>query len=101
MRCRQEIAAIEALLRAGHPDVEGLCLGLMDWSWELRRLQALPGLASATPQVAHVHPCGDGWTCSTSVTEQPPCGQESGTEAGKPAAAESRAGGRGRIDATG
>jgi len=27
-RCRAEIAAIEALLLAGHPDVEGLCLAL-------------------------------------------------------------------------
>jgi hypothetical protein len=39
-RCRREIAAIEALLRAGHPDVEGLCLALSDWSAELRILQA-------------------------------------------------------------
>jgi hypothetical protein len=27
---------IEALLRAGHPDVPGLCLALADWSAELR-----------------------------------------------------------------
>ena len=40
MRCRQEIAAIKSQLLAGHPDIEGLCLGLRDWSWELRRLQA-------------------------------------------------------------
>ncbi len=40
MRCRQEIAAIEDQLRAGHPDVEGLCLALVDWSAELRLLQA-------------------------------------------------------------
>jgi hypothetical protein len=31
--------AIEAKLRAGHPDVEGLCLALSDWSAELRILQ--------------------------------------------------------------
>ncbi|HLJ48863.1 MAG TPA: hypothetical protein VKU01_22765 [Bryobacteraceae bacterium] len=30
-RCRAEIAAIEALLLAGHPDIEDLCLGLADW----------------------------------------------------------------------
>jgi hypothetical protein len=38
-RCRTEIAAVEALLRAGHPDVEGLCLALADWSAELRILE--------------------------------------------------------------
>jgi hypothetical protein len=31
--------AIEAKLRAGHPDVEGLCLALSDWSAELHILQ--------------------------------------------------------------
>jgi hypothetical protein len=31
-RCDCEIAEIEQKLRAGHPDVQGLCLGLMDWS---------------------------------------------------------------------
>jgi hypothetical protein len=39
-RCRAEIAATEALLRAGHPDVEGLCMALADWSAELRLLAA-------------------------------------------------------------
>jgi hypothetical protein len=39
-RCRREIAAIEDQLRAGHPDVEGLCLALADWSAELRILEA-------------------------------------------------------------
>ena len=38
-RCRREIAALEAELLAGHPDVEGLCLALADWSAELRILQ--------------------------------------------------------------
>jgi len=37
-RCQLEILAIEAELRAGHPDVEGLCLALSDWSAELRLL---------------------------------------------------------------
>jgi hypothetical protein len=38
-RCRREIAAIEAELLAGNPDVEGLCQALSDWSEELRILQ--------------------------------------------------------------
>jgi len=38
-RCRQEIAAAETALRAGHPDVQGLCLALADWSMELRILE--------------------------------------------------------------
>ena len=39
LRCRAEIRTIEALLLAGHPDVEGLCLALLDWSAELRILE--------------------------------------------------------------
>ena len=39
-RCRAEIAATEALLLTGHPDVEGLCMALADWSVELRILKA-------------------------------------------------------------
>ncbi len=38
-RCRVEVAGIEALLRAGHPDVEGLVLALADWSQELRMIE--------------------------------------------------------------
>ena len=38
-RCRREIAEIEGLLRAGHPDVAGLCLALHDWAQELRILE--------------------------------------------------------------
>jgi len=38
-RCRTEIAAVEALLRGGHTDVQGLCLALSDWSAELRILE--------------------------------------------------------------
>lgn len=41
-RCHREIAETERLLRAGHPDVQGLCLALSDWSTELRILEALP-----------------------------------------------------------
>jgi hypothetical protein len=40
--CRKEIASIEGQLRAGHPDIEGLCLALSDWSWELRYLLGEP-----------------------------------------------------------
>jgi hypothetical protein len=38
-RCRREIAAIEALILDGHPDVEGLCLALSDWCTELRLIE--------------------------------------------------------------
>jgi hypothetical protein len=38
-RCRDEIAAIEALIIAGHPDLQGLCLALSDWSAELRLIE--------------------------------------------------------------
>jgi hypothetical protein len=38
-RCRREIAATEAEFLAGHPDIEGLCMALSDWSAELRILQ--------------------------------------------------------------
>ena len=36
-RCRREIAEIETLIGAEHPDLQGLLLGLSDWSAELRR----------------------------------------------------------------
>ena len=38
-RCRREIAAIEAEIRAGNPDLPSLCLALSDWHAELRLLQ--------------------------------------------------------------
>jgi hypothetical protein len=38
-RCKREIAAIEAELLAGNPDVAGLCLALSDWCAELRILE--------------------------------------------------------------
>jgi hypothetical protein len=38
-RCRREIAAIEAEIRAGNSDLQGLCLALSDWWAELRILQ--------------------------------------------------------------
>jgi hypothetical protein len=39
-RCRREIAEIERLIWAGHPDLEGLLLALADWSAELKLLSA-------------------------------------------------------------
>ena len=38
-RCRREIAAIEAEIRDGNPDLTGLCLALADWWAELRILE--------------------------------------------------------------
>jgi hypothetical protein len=38
-QCQHEIAAVEEQLRAGHPEIHGLCLALADWSAELRILQ--------------------------------------------------------------
>ena len=38
-RCRREIAAIEAELLAGNPDVAGLLLAYADWHVELGILQ--------------------------------------------------------------
>ena len=41
MLCLREIAAIEAELLAGNPDVAGLCLALSDWWTELRLICGL------------------------------------------------------------
>ena len=38
-RCRREIAAVEAEIRAGNPYLRGLCLALRDWNAELRIIQ--------------------------------------------------------------
>lgn len=38
--CDRNIAEVEALILAGHPDVEGLCLALSDWSWAKRLIEA-------------------------------------------------------------
>jgi hypothetical protein len=43
-RCRCEIAAIEALIGAGHPDLQGLCLALSDWCAESRLIEREIGL---------------------------------------------------------
>ena len=39
-RCIREIVEIEAQIRGGNPDLQGLCLALGDWSAELRLIQA-------------------------------------------------------------
>jgi hypothetical protein len=36
--CRREVAEIEALIRAGHLDLQGLLLGLSGWSAEFHLL---------------------------------------------------------------
>ena len=47
-RCEQEIVEIERLIRAGYPDIEGLCLALSDWRVELRLIQGMSGGAPLT-----------------------------------------------------
>lgn len=59
-RCRREIAAIEAEILAGNPDLDGLCLALADWSGELRLLRASRGLATVAPRLAHFRSRSDG-----------------------------------------
>jgi len=51
-RCRQEIAAIEALIAAGHPDLQGLCLALSDWCAELRLIEQDMDLKTTKPATA-------------------------------------------------
>ena len=48
-RCRREIAAIEELIRAGHQDLQGLCLGLSDWCTELRLIEREMELKAKMP----------------------------------------------------
>lgn len=51
-RCRQEIAAVEALIAAGHPDLQGLCLALSDWCAELRLIEMKMDLKTTKPATA-------------------------------------------------
>ena len=56
-RCRKEIAGIEAQLRSGHRDLQGLLLALSDWHTELRllrrdRLKRRKGVPSKTRNIA-------------------------------------------------
>lgn len=41
-RCNAEIAESERLLRAGHPDVEGLVRNLVDWRTERSMILKAP-----------------------------------------------------------
>ncbi len=61
-RCRAEIAAVEAQIRAGHPDLRGLCLALADWSRELRLIERELGLEAKRPAAA-----GAGWARKEAV----------------------------------
>lgn len=47
--CRREIAAIEALIGVGHPDLQGLCLALSDWCAELRLIELEMDLNAKKP----------------------------------------------------
>jgi hypothetical protein len=40
-RCRCELDQVEQLIRDGHPDLELLCLALVDWSSEIRELEKM------------------------------------------------------------
>jgi hypothetical protein len=51
-RCRREIATIEALICAGHPDLQGLCLALSDWRGELRLIEQEMALKAKKPAAA-------------------------------------------------
>ena len=55
-RCQREIGVIKAQIRAGHPDLRGLCLALSDWSGELRLLQ---GTNEATEMARLAPVCAD------------------------------------------
>src|ERR1017187_8929907 len=71
-RCRAEIAAIEGQIRAAHPDLQGLCLALADWSAELRLLRASQGLATVGPRLAHVRSGGSRLRCGPTRQEWTP-----------------------------
>ena len=51
-RCQKEIADIERSLRAGNPDLQGLCLALADWSQELRLIQREISFRARKPAAA-------------------------------------------------
>jgi len=47
-RCDREIAECRRLLLAGHPDVEGLCRALIDWTTERRIIDGLERTSTET-----------------------------------------------------
>jgi hypothetical protein len=81
--CGRQIAASRR-----HPDIEGLRLGLEDWSGSMRLLQAAHGLAPVAPQSDHVCAAGGCPVCSGRATTTAEERQESGSEVEKPAGAE-------------
>ena len=66
-RCRREIAAIEAELRAGNPDIQGLCLALSDWSAELRILEGEQ--KREKPPKLNPAACGNGLVSTQALSE--------------------------------
>jgi hypothetical protein len=78
---------MESQLLAGHPDIQGLCRALVDWSAELRLLQASQGLATAAPRLAHVRSGGDRLACRANAAVASPRTRELAQKAEKPAAA--------------
>jgi hypothetical protein len=64
-RCRAEIAAVEAQIRAGHADLEGLCLALSDWSRELRLIERELDLQARKPAVARAGRAREGASDAT------------------------------------
>jgi hypothetical protein len=60
-RCRHEIGAIEALIAAGHPDLQGLCLALSDWCAELRLIEQEMALRQKEPAAAEAGRAKRSW----------------------------------------
>jgi hypothetical protein len=54
-RCDAEVRETERLLRAGHPDVQKLFRGLLDWRMELPRRQQHRNLDTCYGKCAHDH----------------------------------------------
>jgi hypothetical protein len=67
-QCLREIAIIEDQLRAGHPDVHGLCLALADWSAELRILEAERRREKPPAGPSGARRQGQGWKADTART---------------------------------
>jgi len=59
-RCLQEIAAIEAQIQAGHPDLPGLCLALADWSAERRLIEEEMRQRAEKPATGSAGRAGEG-----------------------------------------
>lgn len=80
---------MESQIRAGHTDLQGLCLALAGWSAELRLLRVSRGLATGGARLAHVRSDGHRLACGP----RPLTGafrRESRPEAEKPASGKYR-----------